>query len=103
MLGVQSSFFSPIKYSILPQHLEKRELIIGNGWISSGTYLAILAGTIVGAALGLMENGKVYTAVILMIAALAGYIASRFVPAATPPEPGLAISYYIFKKILWQW
>ncbi|MBQ6001728.1 MAG: MFS transporter, partial [Synergistaceae bacterium] len=48
MMGAQSAFFSPAKYSILPQHLKEEELIAGNGLIQMGTYLAILSGTIAG-------------------------------------------------------
>ena len=48
LMGAQSTFFSPAKFSILPQHLEEDELIAGNGLIQMGTYLAILTGTISG-------------------------------------------------------
>ena len=43
-LGAQSSF-GPVKYGILPEHLNEDELIGGNGLISSGTFLSILIGT----------------------------------------------------------
>ena len=35
LAGVQSSFFGPIKYSILPQYLHKNELLGGNGLIDN--------------------------------------------------------------------
>lgn len=31
LLGLQSTFFGPIKYAILPQHLEKDEVLAGTG------------------------------------------------------------------------
>ena len=57
LMGAQSTFFSPAKFSILPQHLEEDELIAGNGLIQTGTYLAILTGTILGGLLILTPGG----------------------------------------------
>ena len=44
LLGVHSTFFGPVKYSILPQQLRPEELVGGNGLVESGTFLAILLG-----------------------------------------------------------
>src|SRR3546814_15593497 len=43
-----STFFGPIKYAILPQHLGDDEVLSGTGWVEAGTYIAILGGTIAG-------------------------------------------------------
>ena len=51
LLGVHSTFFGPVKYSILPQQLRPEELVGGNGLVESGTFLAILLGTIAGGVL----------------------------------------------------
>src|SRR5450756_1726561 len=40
-LGIQATFFGPIKYALLPQHLREEELIAGNAYIEAGTFLAI--------------------------------------------------------------
>ena len=45
-MGVHSTFFGPIKYAILPQHLRKDEVLGGTGLVEAGTYIAILGGTI---------------------------------------------------------
>src|SRR3569833_577818 len=45
-MGVHSTFFGPIKYAILPQHLHKDEVLGGTGLVEAGTYIAILGGTI---------------------------------------------------------
>src|SRR5215211_1619791 len=47
-MGIHSTFFGPIKYAILPQHLRKDEVLGGTGLVEAGTYIAILAGTIIG-------------------------------------------------------
>ncbi len=62
-LGVQATFFSPLKYGILPQHLAEHELVGGNGLIEAGTFLGILAGTIAGGALFGLDHGPVIVSV----------------------------------------
>ena len=37
LMGAQSAFFGPLKFSILPQHLSENELVAGNGLVSAGT------------------------------------------------------------------
>lgn len=79
-MGTHSTFFGPIKYAILPQHLEDDEVLAGTGWVEAGTYIAILGGTIAG---GLIPP---HIAVLGIIAvALVGRLTASFVPAA-PPE-----------------
>ena len=46
--GVMASLFGPIKYGILPDHLRREELPAGNALVEGATFVAILAGTIVG-------------------------------------------------------
>src|SRR5437868_3151217 len=46
LMGVHSTFFGPIKYAILPQHLRHDEVLGGTGLVEAGTYIAILGGTI---------------------------------------------------------
>ena len=41
-MGVHSTFFGPIKYAILPQHLNKDEVLAGTGLVEAGTYIGIL-------------------------------------------------------------
>lgn len=99
LLGAQSAFFSPCKFAILPQHLKSEELVSGNAWVSTGTYMAILAGTILGALIAPLEHGKIIASGIILFVALVGYWASVYIPEAKPPEPDLKISYNVFAKI----
>lgn len=90
-LGIHSTFFGPIKYAILPQHLEEDEVLGGTGLVESATYLAILLGTVLA---GFM---KVEHAVIgtLVVAAI-GWFAGRKVPPAPRVGPELKINYNPF-------
>ncbi|OHD05860.1 MFS transporter [Sphingopyxis sp. RIFCSPHIGHO2_12_FULL_65_19] len=79
-MGMHSTFFGPIKYAILPQHLEEDEVLAGTGWVEAGTYIAILGGTIVG---GLTPPHIAIPGIILV--AIIGRLTATYVPAA-PPE-----------------
>ena len=98
LMGAQSTFFGPLKYSIIPQHLDEDELIAANGLVEAGTYIAILMGTVAGGLLVLRPNGTLWISAMIVTVALAGYVASRSIPNAEPTEPQLHIDYNIFRS-----
>lgn len=97
-MGTHSTFFGPIKYALLPQHLHEDELLPGNGYIGAGTFLAILLGTILGGVLIIQTSGAYLVSVALLGVALTGYFASRFIPEAPAPEPELIINRNIWQE-----
>lgn len=93
MLGIQATFFGPIKYGILPELLESRELISGNALIELGTFISILLGTILGGILmGMGENGRHYVSFASIGIAVLGFLSSRKILAVKPQMPELRIS-----------
>ncbi len=82
LTGVQSTFLGPIKYAILPQHLKKEEVLAGTGLVEAGTYIAILAGTILAGPLAVDHTG--WAAIGIIVTACIGYLVSRQVPPAPP-------------------
>lgn len=91
-MGVHSTFFGPIKYSILPQHLREHELMGGTGLVESGTFLAILLGQLAG---GLLATQN--AAVAVLGVAAAGLLASLFIPAAPPAVDRPALDYHLVR------
>jgi MFS family permease len=94
-MGVHSTFFGPIKYGILPQHLKDDEVLAGTGFVEAGTYIAILTGTIVG---GIMPAE--WAAAGVVIVAIVGRVTAHYVPPA-PPEadaPALKVDWNIFRS-----
>jgi predicted MFS family arabinose efflux permease len=84
-MGIHSTFFGPIKYAILPQHLHKEEVLAGTGLVEAGTYIAILMGTVVAGWIDVE-----WAALGVVLTAVVGYVAGRQVPPAPPliaPEP----------------
>ncbi|NNC60642.1 MAG: MFS transporter [Erythrobacter sp.] len=79
LTGVQSTFLGPIKYAILPQHLRQEEVLAGTGLVEAGTYVAILAGTILAGWIPVQ-----FAAVSIVAVSILGYLSARQVPAAPP-------------------
>jgi len=95
LMGTQSAFFGPLKYSILPVHLKESQLIGANSLIEAGTFLAILAGTIAGGLLVLTGSGIAIVSGLVLVLAGFGYAASRFIPDAPAAAPDLMINWNI--------
>ncbi|NHZ62650.1 MFS transporter [Massilia genomosp. 1] len=91
-MGVHSTLFGPVKYAYLPQHLKPEELVGGNGVVEMGTFVGILLGQILGAALVVMKNGLLLVAGATMFFALLGLLASYRIPHSPAPMPDLKIN-----------
>ncbi len=100
LMGVQSTFFGPIKYGILPQHLTQQELVGGNGLVEMGTFLAILLGTIVGTqSIVLAANDNTWpVSIIILGIACSGYLISRSIPHSPANDPNLTLSRHWLKE-----
>lgn len=96
LLGTQSAFFGPLKYSTVPFLLEKNELIAGNALIEAGTFVSILLGSIVGGLLVQSENGFMLCTGGMLLVAIIGYSFSKAIPSIKPQRPNLSIDWNIF-------
>ena len=97
LLGLHSTVFGPVKYSYLPQHLEQQEIIGGNGLVEMGTFLAILLGTLLGGFLIAEGSPGPVSSAVLVLAVL-GYLASRWVPLSPAAAPTLAVNWNPFSE-----
>jgi hypothetical protein len=92
-LGIHSAFFGPIKYAILPQHLKEGEVLAGTGLVEAGTYIAILAGTILAGWLSVEWAG-----LLVVVIAVVGYFAGRQVPPAPPLIAAEPLDFHIIRS-----
>jgi len=90
-LGVQSSFFGPIKYSIIPQHLSADELLGGNAQVGMGTFVSILMGTLIGGWIVTFEQGPLMVGGLAVIVAIIGWLCSLQIPDAAAENSALVI------------
>jgi hypothetical protein len=91
LMGMQSTFFGPAKYAILPELLDDETLVGGNALVAMATFLAILLGTITGGLV--VAGGERWVSrlglTVVAVAAL-GFVTSVFIkklPAANPDLP----------------
>lgn len=92
-MGVHSTFFGPIKYAILPQHLHDDEVLGGTGLVEAGTYIAILAGTILAGVIPVQA-----AAFGIILTAAIGYLAGRGVPPAPSLLQRQPIDFHIIRS-----
>lgn len=99
MLGLQATFFGPVKYAILPQVLRSDELVGGNGLVEMGTYVAILVGEIAGAQLvAVEERGPFLVSALMLTVAVFGYVSARAIPPVPSKVPDLVIGWNVFAE-----
>lgn len=97
LMGTHSTFFGPIKYSILPQLLTKDELVGGNGLFETGTSFATLAGMILGGTIMALAGANyLWISLTLLTIALVGYLFSHAIPAQAVGHADLKINWNVF-------
>ncbi|WP_262692058.1 MFS transporter [Kordiimonas aestuarii] len=107
-LGLQSAFFGPIKYSILPELTSKDELLGANGLIEAGTFVSILLGLLIGGLLVLQPGGTDKMAYLMISLAVIGTISGSMVPRTGAAAPDLKLNFNVFTatgrqlKAAWQ-
>lgn len=99
LMGVQSAFFGPVKYAILPQVLHETELVGGNALVETGTFLAILVGTLVAGLLA-ATGDRVAILGTVLAAAVIGFFVSLWVPRTIAESPGLRLDWNPFTATL---
>jgi len=98
MMGTQSAFFGPIKYAILPEQLEKNELISGNALLESSTFIAILIGTIIGGIMIVTTHGVALISILGVVIAIIGFVACLFIPRIHLHDSSISVSANILKE-----
>jgi 1-acyl-sn-glycerol-3-phosphate acyltransferase len=90
LMGLHSTFFGPVKYSIIPELLSEKQLTAGNAYVEVGTFVAILIGTIIGGVGADSVNTVIIPGTIAV--ALVGLIISYFIPAVPIADPHIKIN-----------
>lgn len=98
LMGTQSTFYGPIKYSLLPEHLKDDELISGNGLIEGGTFLSILLGTIFGGLIIRTHYGVELLSFFVILFAIIGWFSSRYIPLTPIGDSQLKVGWNIYSE-----
>lgn len=98
LFGFISALFGPVKYGILPDHIDAEELPKANAWVEAGTFLAILLGTIV-AGFAFQEDASIWIfGPMMMVFSIICWIFSRYIPQTGAAEPDLGIDANLFRS-----
>ncbi|MBY0292759.1 MAG: acyl-[ACP]--phospholipid O-acyltransferase [Alphaproteobacteria bacterium] len=92
-MGMHSTFFGPVKYSILPDILPPEKILSGNGYVEAGTFLAIMLGNFCGALMVHLEISPFILSFQLLMVALLGLLFSLLVPKIRRMAPHLKIQF----------
>ncbi|NDG27176.1 MAG: MFS transporter, partial [Proteobacteria bacterium] len=93
LMGIHSTVFGPVKFSILPQHLNEDEIVGGNALIEAGTFLAVLLGTIMGGVMIELTDGALWVTLGLILVSVLGLISSFQIPSAPPSGSGIPMTW----------
>jgi 1-acyl-sn-glycerol-3-phosphate acyltransferase len=99
LMGLHSTLFGPAKFAYLPQHLKSDEIVGGNGLVEMGTFVAILAGTMLaGSLIDLGERGPMAAVIATLAIAVLGLTVSLIIPKSPAADPGLRINWNPFSE-----
>ena len=98
-MGIQSSFFSPVRVSAMPKYLHPTELVRGNAFSYGGLFVANLLGYAIGGGFIETDNGPVIISILLILMALAGWRVVHLAPPAPADAPDIRIDWNIFRQM----
>ncbi len=98
LLGVIATLYTPVKYGILPDHLRRSELTVGNAFVEGASFVAILLGLAAGGMTGLQSTSKESVVLQLIGVALACLACTWFIPPTPAAAPDLRISRNLLKS-----
>ena len=94
LMGLQSTFFGPVKYALLPQILKPNELVAGNAYIEASTYISIILGAVLGTMLPVWGS-----VLLLVLCAVVGVFSAYKIPKVKGVQPELKINFNLFQQI----
>lgn len=97
LFGLHSTFFGPVKFSIIPDHMKENEFVGANALIEMGTFSAILLGTMFAGLATLQSHGTVLIVSAMMIVAIGGWYSSTRIPQSRIGDPKLQVGWNIFQ------
>ena len=108
-IAIQSTFFSPAKFGMLPEIVATEKLSRANGTVNMFTYLAIIIGSAVGGPLYECYIGaygeilKWLPGITILFVGVLGTIASHGIPPLTPQNPEKQINMELFSGYVRTW
>lgn len=100
LMALQSAFFGPNKYGVLPEVLEPHDLQRGNAVIQATTYAAIILGVwLSGELLAGLDTNYWWTGVACLGVAVVGWFSARRMEPLPPARPDLPLFEPPFRSL----
>jgi MFS family permease len=85
LMGLQSTFYSPVKFAILPEIVRPEELSRANGHLQLWTFIAIILGTALAGFLMELAGDELWIpGAVIVVMSLLGVLSSLFITPTTP-------------------
>ena len=91
LASTQTAFFWSLKYSLIPELLEEREIVGANALVAASTFGLVPLGVIGAALVAVAPGAEVVAGAVLVMLAVLGWLVSRYIPAEAPAAPELPI------------
>src|SRR4030067_3322088 len=89
LMALQSTFFSPAKYGIIPEMLPDKDLSRANGLLEMSTFLAIIMGTAIGGMIfGIWKERVGWIGIFVVVTAVIGTCTSFGISRGPPSGAG---------------
>ena len=98
LMGLHSTLFGPIKYSLIPKYCFEQRIVFGNALINAGTFLAILFGTMLGSYLAASPGQLWIIKFILFLSAGIGLYFTYKLDHLAPEDITFTVNYHFFKS-----
>lgn len=96
MLATIGTFFGPVKYGFVPEHLQEHELMAGNSLVGATTFLGILLGVV---SSGFLSDQILGTGLFGVLACIFAISLCKLLPASTPAAPDIEISTKVVRDL----
>lgn len=101
LLATSGAIFGPTKYGIVPELVPFEKISSANGYLSSGTFLAIIIGTGLAGGLTVITNNNYFHAsLVCLFLALLGLGLSFLVPKTEPARSKKTLSPLFFMEVI---
>jgi acyl-[acyl-carrier-protein]-phospholipid O-acyltransferase/long-chain-fatty-acid--[acyl-carrier-protein] ligase len=95
LMGIHSTFFGTLKFSLIPDQLKREELLKASGYIESATFVGVLIGNLFG---GLYNWHPQFIITLMIVVALTGFVASLFLIKSSNYNSKIKINWNILSE-----
>ncbi|WP_428897883.1 acyltransferase [Parelusimicrobium proximum] len=99
LMGLQSAFFGPVKYSIIPQLVSEKNIVLANSFMEGGNLLSIALSSMMVVFFIVDDHLHLNTAgLFLIVSSCLGLVCTFFIKNTEPGAPDLTVNRNIWKS-----